>query len=93
VIAEQHVYSVGTAVMITGHLTGSCEAGPLEYKVTSAELGRVLVELLYRSASLHQLDFQGEFCLSDKYFKAMVVGEVDLSIRIRWILIIAPLPD
>jgi hypothetical protein len=52
--------------MITGHLTGSCAAGPLEYKVTSAELGRVLAELLYRSATLHQLDFQGEFCLSEK---------------------------
>jgi len=79
--------------MITGHLTGSCAAGPLEYKVTSAELGRVLVELLYRSATLHQLDFQGEFCLSEKYLKAVALGEADLGIRIRWILIIAPFPD
>jgi hypothetical protein len=79
--------------MITGHLTGSCSAGPLEYKVTSAELGRVLVELLYRSANLHQLDFQGEFCLSEKYWKVMALGEADLGIRIRWILMIEPLPD
>ncbi len=79
--------------MITGHMTGSCAAGPLEYKVTSAELGRVLAELLYRSATLHQLDFQGEFCLSKKYLKAMALRKADLGIRIRWILIIAPFPD
>jgi len=50
--------------MITGQLSGSCVS---EYKMTSAELGRVLAELLYRSAALHQLDFQGEFKLQGNY--------------------------